>query len=115
MNYYKYLLFCVLAFSFIKYQYYLRTDAIIQIVLGCVVILAILEYIDIDQYTEGLPFAKSEKKINKKKQSDSESEDARNKSNDASIDNDSLELLNEDNDDEYSRQPHIPPYLNMNA
>lgn len=107
MNYYKYLLFCIFAFSFIKYQYYLRTDAIAQIVIGSVIIIIVLDYIEIDKLTAGLPFTNN--------YDVAETEDYETESKVSYIDNDSLELLYDDknNEDDYSEQVHTPPYLNF--
>jgi hypothetical protein len=112
MNYYKYLLFCILAFSFIKYQYHLRTDAIAQIIIGCVVIVIILDYIEIDKLTADLPFMNNNATV---KPEAYDSEETSQKNERSYIDNDSLELLYEDknNEDDYSEQVRTPPYLNF--
>lgn len=103
MNYYKYILFCILIFSFIKYQYNFRNEVIAQIVVGSVLVIAVIDYINENDYNINLPFLTS-KKSKKTKQRKEE----------YSIDNDSLELLNEDiENDSYVRQAKLPPYFNM--
>jgi len=118
MNYYKYLLFAILSYSFINYQYFLRPETIIEIVFGNVLIFFVLEYIILHKYTLNLPFIKNKKKNKKKYKDDSDDSDESNesseeKSKDSLIDNDSLELLiNEQDEEEIIHQANRPPYLN---
>lgn len=103
MNYYKYILFCILIFSFIKYQYNFRNEVIAQIVVGSVIVVVAIDYINENDYNINLPFMASNKTKKTKQHKD-----------ESSIDNDSLELLNEDiESDSYVRQDKLPPYFSM--
>ena len=100
MNYYKYLLFAILAYSFINYQYFIRPETIIEIVFGNVLIFFVIEYIISNKYSLNIPFvnnSKNRKKSKSKRDDDSddssESESSEEKSKESLIDNDSLELL----------------------
>jgi len=110
MNYYKYLLFAILSYSFINYQYFLRPEIIIEIIFGNILIFYVLEYIILHKYTLHIPFIN--KKHNKKKSEyDSESSDDQ-----SLIDDNSLELLINEQDEEDKEgvihQTNRPPYLN---
>lgn len=112
MNYYKYLLFAILSYSFINYQYFLRPEIILEIVFGNVLIFFVLEYIILHKYSLNVPFFDNNKKNKKKKFIDDESSDDTDEK-DSLIDNDSLELLiNEQDEEEVMHQPNRPPYLN---
>jgi hypothetical protein len=121
MNYYKYLLFAILSYSFINYQYFLRPETIIEIVIGNVLIFIVLEYIILHKYSLNIPFINNKKNNKKKYKDDSDDSDNSNNSNESSeekskeslIDNDSLELLiNEQDEEEIIHQANRPPYLN---
>jgi predicted membrane protein len=127
MNYYKYLLFAILSYSFINYQYFLRPETIIEIVFGNVLIFFVLEYIILHKYALNIPFIKNKKNKKKKKKhidNDSDDSDDLDESNDSNssseekskeslIDNNSLELLiNEQDEEEIIHQANRPPYLN---
>jgi hypothetical protein len=114
MNYFKYLLFAILSYSFIHYQYFLRPETIIEIVIGNTLIFFVLEYIILHKYSLDLPFIKNKKEKNKKEDdsesSENESENSDEKSRDSLIDNESLELLINEQDE--INQSNRPPYLN---
>ena len=119
MNYYKYLLFAILSYSFINYQYFIRPETIIEIVLCNVLIFFVLEYIILHKYSLNIPFIEKNNKKNKKKSKDDDSDesddsdDSSEQSKESLIDNDSLELLiNEQDEEEILHQANRPPYLN---
>jgi hypothetical protein len=118
MNYYKYLLFAILAYSFINYQYFIRPETIIEIVFGNVLIFFVIEYIISNKYSLNIPFvnnSKNRKKSKSKRDDDSDDSDesSEEKSKESLIDNDSLELLINEQD-EKNRVHHLngPPSLN---
>ena len=126
MNYYKYLLFAILAYSFISYQYFLRTETIIEIIFASALIFFVIEFISTNKYSLNIPYVsdnKKNKKKNKKSKKDDDSDDSskdttsdessENKSKESLIDNDSLELIiNEQDEQEIMHQQNIPPTLN---
>ena len=130
MNYYKYLLFAILAYAFINYQFNLRTDIIVQIIIGCALIFFVIEYVNINQYTIVNPFDDSKQKKKNKYDDDLddlddlddseytdesyESFNSSKSSKNKMIDSDSLELLISDKGDEDLHHMNMPPYLNIN-
>ena len=112
MNYYKYLLFAILAYSFISYQYFLRPETIIEIIFGNALIFFVIEYIISNKYSLDIPFINNKKnKKNKKSKKDDDTDDDTNdtdttssdaQSKESLIDNDSLELLINEQEDENS-------------
>lgn len=114
---YKYILFFIISFAFVKYEFGIKNIIILQILLGCFIILFIIDYIITSGFSFKIPFYKQLFKTYKKhnKHNSNNDDDDENNYNDSNsgeslIDSDSMELINEK--PSANVQVNYPPSIN---